>query len=356
MLHRSIRRHATAILHATFAFTCLLVSCAAAPQEPAAKPAAPTAAARAESRPFLWRIDGQVPCWLFGTFHLPDERITDLVPEVERAFADVDAVFTELDMDTAMSPKLLQAMALPDGKTMRDLAPPEMLAQLRKRLGGEGAVTAVQGMRPWVISMQVMIGKRRSGTPLDMMLWKDAKSAGKEVGGIETIDEQMAVFDGLGLDGEVQLLRDTLDVLDDYEKRGLDVTEEMIVAWCAGDTKRTLGFFEEMNGHGVWKRLSRTILVDRNLRMAERIDRMLHDAPQKKFAFAVGAGHLIGETNVVDLLRARGYVVTRVPESAVNVDEEIEQLEREVQARQGRLDQLRQKRATLLGTPRKKAG
>lgn len=319
---------------------------------PTPQPEPPAAAAR----PFLWRIDGEVPCWLFGTFHVPDERITDLPPVVEQAFAGVDAVFTEIDMDTALSPELLKSFAMPAGKTLRDVTPPETLAQLRKRLGGEAAITAVQGMRPWAVSMQVMVGTRRTGTPLDMMLWKDAKSAGKEIGGLETIQEQLAAFDAFGLEGDVSLLRDTLDLLDDYEKRGLDATEEMIRAWCAGDTERTLGFFDEMSGRGVWKRLSRTLLVDRNFRMAERIDRKLHDAPKKKFAFAVGTGHLIGESSVVDLLRARGYVVTRVPESLANVDEEIGQLEREVRARRARIDQLLEKRAALTHTPQKKAG
>lgn len=325
---------------------------------PAQEPSAANAAERPNVRPFLWRVDGAVPCYLFGTFHLPDQRVTDLGPDVERALADCDALFTELAMDKMMSPELMQAMQLPAGKTLRDYAGPELVARVLRRLAlPRAAEDRVLAMRPWALSVQVMVKpKPGAGEPLDLMIYKDAKSAGKEVGGLETVAEQIDAFAGLGIDGEVDLLQTTLDVLDDYERRGLDVCEQMIQAYCAGDTARTLAFFDEMNGSSdTWQQLSRTLLCDRNLRMAERIDRKLHAAPQRRFVFAVGAGHLIGATSVVDLLRARGYTVTRVPETAANLDEEIEQLQREIEPRQQRLRALQQRRAAE-PAPQRKAG
>ena len=329
---------------------------ATAPQA-AEPPGAAAPAARAEGRPFLWRIDGEVPRWLFGTFHLPDERVTTLDPAVEQALAGADAVFTEVDMDTLMSPALLTGMRMPAGKTLNDVAPPELVSRLARRLGVDGpAQAALQQVRPWVLAMQAMAGKRQSGEVLDAMIYNDSKSAGREVGGLESVAEQLAVFDGLGLEGEVTLLKTTLDVLDDYEKRGLDLTEEMIAAWCAGDTVRVLRFFDEMNGVGLWAALEHTLVVDRNLRMAERIDRRLREHPRRKFVFAVGTAHLIGATSIVDLLRARGYVVTRVPETMTNLDEELEQLQRETAQRQARIEQLLAKKAALARPPAKKAG
>lgn len=330
-----------------------LTSGLAAAQEPA-----PQATAPPNARPFLWRIDGGVPSYLFGTIHLPDARVQEQQAEVERALADSDAVFTELAMDNLMTPALAAAMRMPAGQSLRDVAPEALVQRVLQRLGvPAGADNAMLSMRPWVLGMQVMLKpKPGAGDPLDLQIYKDAKSAGKEVGGLETVEEQLAVFDGLGLEGEVHLLEQTLDLLDDYERRGLDLTEQMLLAYLAGDTPAMLTFFEQMNDeHGVWGRLSRTLLNDRNLRMAERIDRKLHTEPQRRFVFAVGAGHLIGATNIVDLLRARGYTVTRVPETAANLDEEIEQLQQEVERRQARIRELQARRAAL--TPaRKKAG
>jgi uncharacterized protein YbaP (TraB family) len=319
-------------------------------------------AERPNARPFFWRVDGAVPCYLFGTFHLPDERVTDLHPDVERALADCDALFTEQAMDTMMWPAPLQATFLPAGQTLHDIAPDEMVQRVLRRLGMRDPASwplwskrPLLQMRPALLSVQVFT-KPGSGERLDSMIYCEAKSAGKQVDGLETIDEQLAVFEGLGLDGEVARLKVTLDLLDDYERRGLDLREQMIQAYCDGDTKRMAAFFDAIGDAGdVWAELNRTMRTDRNLRMAERIDRHLHAEPQRRFVFAVGAGHLIGETNVVDLLRARGYTVTRVPESAANLDEEIEQLRREVEVRQERIRELQARRAAL-PEPRKKAG
>lgn len=333
----------------------LLVSAVAAAQQPAE----PETGQRPNERPFLWRIEGQAPAYLFGTFHLADERVTDLQPDVESALAGADAVFTEIEMDLMVTPALMQAMRLPAGKSLRDVVPAALLDRLRKRLGlPDDGPRSLPEMKPWVLAMQVLTArKRQTGQVLDLLIYKDAKSAGKEVGGLETIEEQLSVFEGLGLPGEVAYLGLTLDLLDDYERRGLDVCEEMIKAYCAGDTARTLRFFDEMNGDGeLWGRLSRTLLIDRNLRMAERIDRKLHEQPDRKFVFAIGTGHLIGETCVVDLLRARGYVVTRIPETLANLDEELQDLEQEVERRQIRIQQLRSRRAAVAAAGRKKAG
>ncbi|MBL8750356.1 MAG: TraB/GumN family protein [Planctomycetes bacterium] len=337
------------------AVSILLVSCAAA----AAPGQEPSPTALANPRPFLWRVEGDVPSFLFGTIHLPDERATDVHPEVETVLGAADAVFTELAMDQIVSPKLMAAMQIPDGKTLGDIAPPALVERVRKKLGLPDATRASSlKLRPFALSLQVVLqGRAGKGVALDMQIYKDAKSAGKQVGGIETIEEQLAAFDSLDIAGEVGLLTVSLDVLDDFERRGLDLCTEMLDAYCAGDTKRLLSFFDLMGGEGSpWEALSRSLLTDRNLRMAERIDRMLHEAPKRRFVFAVGAGHLVGATSVVDILRARGHVVTRVPESLANIDEEVEQLKGEVEQREARIRLLQDRRRALAEPTRRKAG
>ena len=37
-------------------------------------------------RPLLWMIRSSPPSWLFGTIHLPDERLNTLPAVVEKAF------------------------------------------------------------------------------------------------------------------------------------------------------------------------------------------------------------------------------------------------------------------------------
>src|SRR5712672_892877 len=80
--------------------------------------------------PFLWRIEGEVPTYLFGTFHFPDARITTLHPEVEQAIEKCDALFTELPMDSKTVGQGTQVMMLPPGKRLADVVPREVLQRL----------------------------------------------------------------------------------------------------------------------------------------------------------------------------------------------------------------------------------
>ena len=42
--------------------------------------------------PYLWRIEGETPSYLFGTIHLPDPRVTTFHPEVVKAIRGADAI------------------------------------------------------------------------------------------------------------------------------------------------------------------------------------------------------------------------------------------------------------------------
>ena len=50
-------------------------------------PPRPPPAGRSVKAPFLWRIEGPVPSYLYGTIHVPDAQVTNLPPAVEQAFA-----------------------------------------------------------------------------------------------------------------------------------------------------------------------------------------------------------------------------------------------------------------------------
>ena len=62
------------------------------PDAAAAKPAT------AIEKPFLWRIETPVPSYLFGTIHLPDDRVTTLPTVVQQVLDSIDALYTEIPM------------------------------------------------------------------------------------------------------------------------------------------------------------------------------------------------------------------------------------------------------------------
>ena len=42
----------------------------------------------ASKGPFLWLVEGRTPLYLFGTIHVPDDRVLALPPSVMKAFGD----------------------------------------------------------------------------------------------------------------------------------------------------------------------------------------------------------------------------------------------------------------------------
>src|ERR671927_413740 len=54
---------------------------------------------RATDKPFLWRIDGPVPSYLYGTVHVPDPRVLELPEVVRKAFDASDVFNAEIPLD-----------------------------------------------------------------------------------------------------------------------------------------------------------------------------------------------------------------------------------------------------------------
>ena len=88
-----------------------------------------------------------------------------------------------------------------------------------------------------------------------------------------------------------------------------NLIDEMIGAWRAGDSEalRTL-FVDDMLERAPV--VYDSLLRQRNLRWIPQIEAMFDD-PEIEFVL-VGAAHLVGADGIVELLRARGYAVSKL--------------------------------------------
>ncbi|MFO1052050.1 MAG: TraB/GumN family protein [Planctomycetota bacterium] len=315
--------------------------------------------------PFLWRIEGEVPSYLFGTIHLPDERVTTLHPAVEDALNGCDALYTELPMDLKTTTTALRLSALPRGQKLVDILGPDLLERVQTFFDEHGVPFAAMGrLKPWAIATQIPLidhlRQMSSGSPLDMMLYKRAAEDGKEVGGLETVEEQTSVFDGLTDAEQATFTREALDSYERHRKLGRDSYEDLIGAYVRGSGERLQKLMDEEEEFGdkqLAEKIEKTLLVDRNRHMADRIAAHIASARGKKFMFAVGAAHGFGEHSVVKLLREKGFVVIRVPATPIEeADARIESAEVQLDAVKRRLEELRQEREKLGAVPLKKAG
>lgn len=319
---RSARRPDLSFRPALFVVPLLLVASAALRAQPDTL-----------EHTLLWRIDGNglaKSSYLYGTFHTSDARMFNFRDSVLPALLACDIAAFELQMDS-MSTETLRRLYAPDSVIdLRDYLTDEEFELLDQRiregtgLPGEAhrytdpAFLLVVLDQPEELTFDESATEespeenpfRRGATwqlPketfLDAWLFRTARLEGKEVIGLETIDEQIAVVDTLPLQEQVRMLVETITV--DGDNR-ISLSNRMMEVYQAEDLNRMLAFFdEEPMSPGVLYKL----LDERNHTMAGRLEKLMRRG--SVFA-AVGAGHLPGEDGLIRLLRRMGFTVTPV--------------------------------------------
>lgn len=330
---------------------CVAIGLGLAAAAIAAPRAAPPAAVDPPRYPLLWRIEGEHPSYLFGTIHIADRRVTTLGPEVEAALDSTGALFTELPFDQMNLGALTGRMMLPRGETLEGVLPKALYDRAARALRSRGMeLAAFKRFQPWALTM--ILGtldfmKQMKGEALDMQLYDEALVLGKATGGLETIDEQIDVFAGFDREDQFALLAHALEGVE----RGDDSSEDLLDAYLSGDTESLEASLadELAPDDPLLRKFGNALLDDRNARMAERIDALLKEHPDRGTFVAVGAAHMPGEHGLVELLRARGWRVARVkpPPSRLELNREIRSLRDRNRALERELFDLRRR----LGIP-----
>lgn len=278
----------------------------------------------------FWRIEreGSAPSYLFGTMHLSDKRVTHLAASVQAQFDAADVVVIEttdvLDPRKQMSfmaqnPDLVQLEA---GTTLLDYVEDEDEPVLLATLESNGIPLAnIQGMRPWLYASLLMLPpcelqRMQSGTKaLDMQLGQRALDSGKELLGLETLEEQIRAINSQSVEEQVEGLVQMVKLGDDAS----GIFESMLQFYLRGDiggimpmlaaTSQELLPDEDHMDQSIFEEI---VIKKRNHVMVERAKEMLDARKGAQFFIAVGALHLPGEEGVVRLLEQQGFSLTRM--------------------------------------------
>ena len=125
----------------------------------------------------------------------------------------------------------------------------------------------------------------------------------KEILGLETADEQLAVLETLPVDSVVAQVIAQVKGNSDNDKIEYN---KMVAAYKAQDLPELYDQIVQSKDLG---NDMNAFLDDRNKKW---IGRMSGKMKQSSVFFAVGAGHLYGGNGVISLLRKQGYTVTAV--------------------------------------------
>lgn len=263
----------------------------------------------------VWRAtDGESTVYLGGTVHLLRPEDYPLPEEFDQAYEGSSELFFETDISSmnnlSVQAQMLQKLSYSDGRTLKDVLDTETYAALETYTDGLGMpLMMLEQFKPGMIisTLQVLEFQRMGFTPqgVDAFFNTQALTDGKSVGALETLDEQISFLAEMGEGNESEFIMMSLEELDNTA----NLMGEMIAAWRAGDSEvlRTL-FVDDMlkRAPAVYD----SLLRKRNLRWIPQIEAMFDD-PEIEFVL-VGAAHLVGADSIVELLRARGYVVSKL--------------------------------------------
>lgn len=252
--------------------------------------------------------DGVSAGYLFGTIHSEDQRVLALPGPVERAFIESPRLYVEVDMDAANMLASVAGMLLDDGREITDLLEPSLYQRTVRAAAKMGLPeVALRHYKPWALAILLSLPPTETGRFLDLVLYQRARALNKEVAGLETISEQMDLFDTLSEDEQINLLRDALNNLDQLPT----IFQALLDRYLKQDLQGLVEINQQLldsSASELADRFQVKVVDERNYRMVERLVAPL---AQGGAFVAVGALHLPGEQGMLRMLERRGYRIVR---------------------------------------------
>lgn len=280
----------------------------------------------------LYKISGnglKEPSYIVGTYHLAKVSFIDSIPGIRRVMNECQQTYCELRMQDMFVPDSLaiiqKAQLLPEGTTLDKLLSAEEMTRLnaymRDLLGADmtNPLVAEQmgKMTPGAIGLQLsmayFIKKEKDfdiNNQFDTYFQKQAIAQGKNIGGLETICFQAkTLFQGKTLERQKEELMCLVDNANFYDT----MTDAVIQAFYNQDLAAVKDAFDTKmhNSCDPTPEEEAQLIYNRN---ADWLTKMPAVMAQKPTLFAVGAGHLVGDKGVLNLLRQAGYTVEGVTE------------------------------------------
>lgn len=269
------------------------------------------------SEGLLWKIEhpeSNQASYLFGTIHMiPSEHF--FLPEgFSNAFSKSSKVFMEINMDDMSSLEnlmgMMDKMMMRDDTTLSDLLHENDYETIKNYFNKSGLPLALfERFKPMFLSALVSV----DGNPMDLQggsiksyeleLSKMAKEENKELGGLETLDFQLSIFDSIPYSVQAKLLLESVqssenksepleEIYSHYIKEDLAKMVEQVET-----SDPTLAPYLEM------------LVYKRN---ENWIPSIIEAMKYGSCFFAVGAGHLGGEKGLLNLMIKNGFKINRV--------------------------------------------
>ena len=298
-----------------------------------------TLTALSSSVQLLWKVSGnglEKPSYVLGTYHLASESMIDKIPGMEQALEGCDIVVGEIDNEELMSQEYMtamtQIMVAPPDSTLDQVLTDEEYAlveqEFNKYLGDLGMkLQQYNNLKPNFIRGMIMAMKMMKEAPdfqgfqdlidmvdvqdlsvakgggMDRAVQKRAKEMGRPSVALESIEEQLDMLQ-IPMNKQVRYLLDACNN-PDLPKVQFDQFMTILKAYLDQDLSKVHALMTDPEIVDA-EAIGALRINERNLNWIEKLVKMI---PEQACLVYVGAGHLLGEKGLLQLLRNAGYTV-----------------------------------------------
>ncbi len=259
----------------------------------------------------IWRITGnglERSSYLFGTVHGIDSSDFFLHKTMIEQLKRSDMVVFETDLTIPdYQQKAFQYAMMKDDSLDRILTDDQYSLVSGFFMDEfKFPIAAVKNMKPFYVASLIAAlkpGEKRISYEEEFL--KLAREEDKKIGGISTLEHESEILSAVNPDEQVRYL---LAEIEHYKKGENDsLREEMISAYLSADLNRINTLTK--NALSDYESIYEQMFMVRNQSWLKEMERLMSD--QRCF-FAVGVGHLPGESGLIQLLRKEGYKVVPV--------------------------------------------
>ncbi len=274
-------------------------------------------AEKAATGPAMWKLaDDDSTIYLFGTFHILPPDVEWETAAYDAAMKDAETTITEADTESpeaqaAVLAGVQQYGLNPPGVTLSSILGEDRAASFSDIAAEYGvSMQMLEPYRPWLASLTLsVVAMQKAGfdpnSGVEKVLLAQAAQEGDAVEHFETATEQLEMLASLDDEEMLANFDATTVQFNEFD----EIMDRMLTAWRTGDTetleKDIIGLVREDAPDAFQK-----LFVDRNKKWTVLIQDILAD--EGDTFIAVGAGHLVGEDSVIDLLEEEGLKIERV--------------------------------------------
>jgi len=269
----------------------------------------------------LWKVSGKgiKTSYIYGTIHMIAQKDFFLAPATLKAFNKTKSLVTEIDMSNqlVLGVQMLRLAPMKDAE-LKNLLSESDYNTVKNYFEKESnnpelkmmPFSMVENWKPMLLQSFLytdMIEKPVKAYEMEFVSLAQKRKK-MQFGGLETIEDQMNVFETISYADQAKALLEMVQQVKSADKTGAAEFAQLVELYKSQDIDAMISHskksFEEMGDKS-----EDALLTNRNKNWIPKIGEMAKKTP---CFFAVGAAHLGGENGIIRLLMREGYKVEPV--------------------------------------------